>query len=69
MIRMLSSGRNAPTLPAGHPFFRLCRPAAFPFFYIEPWKKEYLPITAKFLGPISRVEAEKIAPIGELCPL
>jgi hypothetical protein len=43
----------------------LCRPAAFPFFYIEPWKKEYLPITAKFLGPITRVEAEQIAPIGE----
>jgi hydroxyproline O-arabinosyltransferase len=39
-------------------------PAAFPFFYIEPSKKEYLPITQKFLGPLDRKEAEKIAPIG-----
>ncbi|KAL6775906.1 HPAT1 [Auxenochlorella protothecoides x Auxenochlorella symbiontica] len=39
-------------------------PAAFPFFYIEPSKKEFLPIVQKFVGPISRVEAEEIAPIG-----
>lgn len=43
----------------------LLRPAAFPFFYIEPSKKEFLPIVQKFVGPISRVEAEEIAPIGE----
>ncbi len=41
------------------------RPAAFPFFYIEPWTKDNLPITQRFLGPISRKEAEDIAPIGE----
>ncbi|GAB4823622.1 hypothetical protein N2152v2_010668 [Parachlorella kessleri] len=40
------------------------RPAAFPFFYIEPWTKVNLPITARFLGPLSRMEAEQIAPIG-----
>jgi len=40
------------------------RPAAFPFFYIEPAKKEFKPITEKFLGPMSRTQAEKIAPIG-----
>jgi hydroxyproline O-arabinosyltransferase len=40
------------------------RPAAFPFFYIEPTKPEYVPITRKFVGPKSRSELEKIAPIG-----
>ena len=40
------------------------RPAAFPFFYIEPSKKSYLPIVQKFTGPITRKEAEQIAPIG-----
>ncbi len=40
------------------------RPAAFPFFYIEPSKKEHLPITQKFTGPISLEQAERIAPIG-----
>lgn len=38
--------------------------AAFPFFYIEPSKKEYLPIVQKFVGPISRRESEHMAPIG-----
>ena len=38
--------------------------AAFPFFYIEPSKKEYLPIVQKFVGPISRKESEQMAPIG-----
>lgn len=42
------------------------RPIAFPFFYIEPWKDEYLPITTKHLGPLSKRQAEEIAPIGEL---
>jgi len=40
------------------------RPAAFPFFYIEPSKKEYLPIVQQFVGPITRKESENIAPIG-----
>ena len=40
------------------------RAAAFPFFYIEPSKAEYLPITRKFVGDISRKESENIAPIG-----
>lgn len=39
-------------------------PAAFPFFYIEPSKKEYFPVTQKFVGPITRKEGEQIAPIG-----
>ena len=43
-------------------------PAAFPFFYIEPSKTEYLPLVARALGRktgrISREEAEEIAPIG-----
>ncbi|KAL4519320.1 hypothetical protein Ndes2526A_g00413 [Nannochloris sp. 'desiccata'] len=38
--------------------------AAFPFFYIEPSKKEYLPIVQKFVGQISRKESEQMAPIG-----
>ena len=42
------------------------RPVAFPFFYIEPWKDEYLPITRKHVGPISKRQAEEIAPIGWL---
>ncbi len=42
------------------------RPVAFPFFYIEPWKQEFLPITRKHLGPISKQHAEEIAPIGML---
>lgn len=40
------------------------RAAAFPFFYIEPSKKEYRPIVAKFVGPVTVKEAEQIAPIG-----
>lgn len=40
------------------------RPAAFPFFYIEPSKAEFLPITQKFTGPLTRKQAEQIAPIG-----
>uniref|UniRef100_A0A7R9VVW4 Hydroxyproline O-arabinosyltransferase-like domain-containing protein n=1 Tax=Chlamydomonas euryale TaxID=1486919 RepID=A0A7R9VVW4_9CHLO len=39
-------------------------PAAFPFFYIEPAKKEYQDITMKFTGQVSRTELEQIAPIG-----
>lgn len=39
-------------------------PAAFPFFYIEPSKTEFLPITRTFVGPVNKSEAEKIAPIG-----
>lgn len=42
------------------------RPAAFPFFYIEPAKKEFLPITEKFTGKLTLRQAESIAPIGEL---
>lgn len=38
--------------------------AAYPFFYIEPSKQEYLPIVQKFVGPITRKESEQIAPIG-----
>jgi hydroxyproline O-arabinosyltransferase len=40
------------------------RPAAFPFFYIEPSKPDYLHITEKFAGPLTRRQAEQIAPIG-----
>ena len=40
------------------------RPAAFPFFYIEPSKADFLPITQKFTGPLTRKQAEQIAPIG-----
>lgn len=39
-------------------------PAAFPFFYIEPAKKQFADITRKFVGPVSAMELEKIAPIG-----
>lgn len=39
--------------------------AAFPFFYIEPAKKEYRSIVETFLGPLTTKEAEQIAPIGE----
>ena len=43
-------------------------PAAFPFFYIEPSKAEYLPLVARALGKrtgtVAREEAEEIAPIG-----
>eukprot|EP00884_Botryococcus_braunii_P021976 jgi/Botrbrau1/8462/Bobra.0237s0079.1 len=40
------------------------RPAAFPFFYIEPSKKEFRHITEKFTGPLTLKQAEMIAPIG-----
>lgn len=40
------------------------RPAGFPFFYIEPSKKDYLHITEKFAGPLTQAQAETIAPIG-----
>lgn len=40
-------------------------PAAFPFFYIEPSRKDYVPITQKFIGADkTRRDCEKIAPIG-----
>jgi hydroxyproline O-arabinosyltransferase len=40
-------------------------PAAFPFFYIEPSRKEYVHITQKFVGyDKTRKDCEKIAPIG-----
>lgn len=42
------------------------RPAAFPFFYIEPSKKEFKHITEKFTGPLTLKQAESIAPIGML---
>ena len=41
------------------------RPAAFPFFYIEPAKKDFKHITEKFTGPLSLREAESIVPMGE----
>eukprot|EP00879_Flechtneria_rotunda_P031166 GHRR01034020.1.p1 GENE.GHRR01034020.1~~GHRR01034020.1.p1 ORF type:complete len:303 (+),score=76.00 GHRR01034020.1:478-1386(+) len=42
------------------------RPAAFPFFYIEPHKDENLPTVAKFVPghTITKADAETIAPIG-----
>ena len=40
------------------------RPAAFPFFYIEPSKKEHMKLTEKFTGPLTRAQAESISPIG-----
>ena len=41
-------------------------PAAFPFFYIEPAKKDFKHLTEKFTGPLSLQRAESIAPIGGL---
>lgn len=41
------------------------RPAAFPFFYIEPAKKDFKHITEKFTGPLSLRQAESIIPMGE----
>ncbi|EIE23811.1 hypothetical protein COCSUDRAFT_47447 [Coccomyxa subellipsoidea C-169] len=40
------------------------RPAAFPFFYIEPAKKDFQRLTEKFTGPLSLKQAESIAPMG-----
>ena len=40
------------------------RPAAFPFFYIEPAKKEFKRLTEKFTGRLSLKQAESIAPMG-----
>ena len=42
------------------------RPAAFPFFYIEPAKKDFRHLTEKFTGPLTLRQAESIAPIGGL---
>ena len=40
-------------------------PAAFPFFYIDPSRKDYVHITQKFVGADkTRHDCEKIAPIG-----
>ncbi len=41
-------------------------PAAFPFFYIEPARKDYRAITERFTGALTRKQAESIPPIGEL---
>ena len=41
------------------------KPAAFPFFYIEPTKEKFLPITERFVGKLETVEEKsQIAPIG-----
>jgi len=41
------------------------KPAAFPFFYIEPTKENFLPITERFVGKLETVEEKsQIAPIG-----
>lgn len=40
------------------------RPAGFVFFYIEPSKKEFRPITEKFTGPLTLKQVESIAPMG-----
>ena len=40
------------------------RMAAFPFFYIEPAKPSFKHITEKFTGPLTRRQAEAIAPMG-----
>ena len=40
-------------------------PAAFPFFYIEPARKDYRAITEHFTGALTRKQAESIPPIGE----
>lgn len=40
-------------------------PAAFPFFYIEPTKEEYINITEKFVGKLESVEQKaQLYPIG-----
>ncbi len=41
-------------------------PAAFPFFYIEPAKKDFKHLTEKFTGPLSLKRAESISPMGGL---
>ncbi len=41
------------------------RPTAFPFFYIEPAKKDFKPLTEKFTGPLTLKQAESIAPMGK----
>ena len=50
--------RPMPNLMAGE------RMAAFPFFYIEPAKPDSKHITEKFTGPLTRRQAEAIAPMG-----
>jgi hydroxyproline O-arabinosyltransferase len=40
------------------------RPAAYPYYYVEPTKTAYLPHTKKYTGERSLLELEKIAPIG-----
>lgn len=48
-----------PNLMKGH------TPAAFPFFYIEPTKSEFLHLTERFVGKLKTVkEKEQLAPIG-----
>ena len=59
-----------PPHPHPHPHPHTCintllHAAAFPFFYIEPSKKDFLPITRKFTGPATKRQLEEIAPIGE----
>ena len=44
------------------------KPAAFPFFYIEPAKADYVHITEKFTGKLSRQQLEAISPIGAHLP-
>lgn len=40
-------------------------PAAFPFFYIEPTKDEYIKITEKFVGKLDSIEQKaQLYPIG-----
>ncbi|KAJ9530850.1 hypothetical protein QJQ45_028857 [Haematococcus lacustris] len=39
-------------------------PAAFPFFYIEPAKRDHAHITQKFAGKLSKQQLEQIAPVG-----
>ena len=39
-------------------------PAAFPFFYIEPGKKDFQPVTQKFTGKLTKAQFDEIAPIG-----
>lgn len=50
--------------PLPNPTPRTGTPAAFPFFYIEPSKREYVPLTETFTGPLTRAEVEAVPPIG-----
>lgn len=40
------------------------KPAAFPFFYIEPSRASYTGFVQRFTGPLTQQQLEEIPPIG-----